>query len=125
MRRQQTVLIGLCRPAHRFQRAEVGRDEAQAGHPGGDLAAGHEEILARVGELLQIEADPQHDHEIDPDDEPIHRASDNNCSGMAPAAKRNTLGMGIMASKDEDGRHECSGFSKFPWDLAEFEIAGG
>ena len=70
--RQEAVLVGLGRPAHRFQSAEVGRDEAQARHPGGDFAAGHEEVVARAGELLQIEADSQHDREIDRDNQPVH-----------------------------------------------------
>ena len=68
MRPQHAVLIGHGRPAHRLQRTEVGRDEAQAGDPGRHFSSGHEEVLAGAGKLLQVNADSQHDDEIDGDD---------------------------------------------------------
>ena len=46
---------------------EVGRDEAQPGDPCGHLAAGHEELFAGVGPALEVEADPDHHHEVDGD----------------------------------------------------------
>ena len=46
VRGQDAVLIGGRGPAHQFQRAEVGGEEAQPGDPGRHLAAGQEEVLA-------------------------------------------------------------------------------
>ncbi|OQB55338.1 MAG: hypothetical protein BWX98_02097 [Candidatus Aminicenantes bacterium ADurb.Bin147] len=65
---QDAVLITRRGPAHELQGSEVGRDEAQAGDPGGHLPAGHEKVIARLGEALQIEADRQNDDEIEGDD---------------------------------------------------------
>ena len=64
VRRQNAVLIGRCGPAHEFERAQVGGEEAQAGDPGRHLASGQEEIFAGLGESLEIEADAQDGHEI-------------------------------------------------------------
>ena len=73
VRGQDAVLIGGGRPAHQFERAEVGGEEAEARDPGRHLAAGQEEIFAGVGEALQIEADAQHGDEIHDDDREVDR----------------------------------------------------
>ena len=49
VRGEDAVLVGGAGPAHQFERAEVGRDEAEARDPGGHFAAGHEELFAGVG----------------------------------------------------------------------------
>ncbi len=49
VRGEDAVLVGGAGPAHEFERSEVGADEAQAGDPGGHLAAGEEELFAGVG----------------------------------------------------------------------------
>ena len=60
VRRQNAVLIGRRRPAHQFERAEIGRQKAEARDPGGHLPPGQEEIFAGVGLALQVETDGQH-----------------------------------------------------------------
>ena len=74
VRGQDAVLIRRSGPAHQLQRAEVGRNEAQARDPRGHLAAGHEELFAGVGLALQVEADPDHHHEVDRDNGDIEQA---------------------------------------------------
>ena len=64
VRGQDAVLIGGGGPAHQFERAEVGGEEAQAGDPGRHLAAGQEEVLAGLGVALQVEADAQDGNEV-------------------------------------------------------------
>ena len=71
---QDAVLIGGGGPAHQFERAEVGGEEAQPGDPGGHLAAGQEEILAGAGLAFQIKADAEDGNEVDGDDRHIHRS---------------------------------------------------
>ena len=71
VRAEHAVLIGHRRPAHGLERAQVGRDERKARDPGGHLATSHEEVVARGGVLLEIEADRQHDHEVDDDDHKV------------------------------------------------------
>ncbi len=71
VRGEDAVLIGRAGPAHQFERAEVGGDEAEAGDPGGHFAAGHEELFAGVGGALQVEADEDDDGEVDRDDEDV------------------------------------------------------
>src|SRR5271157_2116732 len=58
MRGEHPVLVGHRRPAHRLQRAEIGRNEAQPGNPGRHLAARHEEVLTGTDILLQVDPDP-------------------------------------------------------------------
>ena len=53
VRRQNAVLIGRRRPAHQFERAQIGREEAEAGDPGRHFAAGQEEIFAGIGSLFR------------------------------------------------------------------------
>ena len=67
VRRQDSVLIGGGRPAHQFERAEVGREEAEAGNPGRHLAAGHEEVFAGARLAFQVPADGQYQGKIESD----------------------------------------------------------
>ena len=62
---QDAVLIGGACPAHQFEGTEIGGEEAEAGDPGRHLAPGHEVILAGIGLPLQIEADRQHQREVE------------------------------------------------------------
>ena len=68
VRRQNAVLVGRSGPAHQFECAEIGGEKAEAGNPGGHLAAGHEEVFAGVGAALQVQADGQNQGEIESDD---------------------------------------------------------
>ncbi len=68
-----SVLIGRCGPAHQFQRAQIRGKKAEAGDPRRHFAASEEEIFARVRAALQVEADGQHQHEIEDNDNQIHR----------------------------------------------------
>ena len=61
VRGEDAVLVGGAGPAHQFQRAQVGRNKAQARDPGGHFAPGHEELFAGVRAALEVEADPD-DH---------------------------------------------------------------
>ncbi len=54
-----------------FLRAEVGGDEGQAADPGGDRAAGEEEVVAGAHVALEREADAEHEDEVDQHDEPV------------------------------------------------------
>ena len=74
VRRKNAVLVGRAGPAHQFERAEVGRNKAQARDPRRHLASGHEKLFAGVGLALEIEADPDDHHEIDGDDREVQRA---------------------------------------------------
>ena len=59
------------RHAHDLDRAEVGGDERQAGHPGRQRAAREEEV-DRVGDLAPGQhADAQHDGEVEEDDQVV------------------------------------------------------
>ena len=73
VRRQNAVLVGRAGPAHQLQRAQVGRDEAEAGDPRRHLAAGEEELLAGVGLALHIKADEDHQREIKRQNQNIYR----------------------------------------------------
>src|SRR5277367_698995 len=56
-----------------FLRAEVGRDEGQSAYPGGQRATGLEEVLARLHESLECEANAQHKNEVQKHDEPVDK----------------------------------------------------
>ena len=72
MGRQNAVLVGRSRPAHQFESAEIGREEAEAGHPGRHLASGHEEVFAGVRPPAQVKADGQNQREVEGNDDEIH-----------------------------------------------------
>ena len=57
--------------ADHFLGAEVGGDEGQAADPGGDRAAGQEEVVAGPHVALEGEADAQNEDEVDQHDEPV------------------------------------------------------
>ncbi len=69
--RQNAVLVGRSRPAHQFERAQIGGEKAEAGHPGRHLAPGHEEIFAGVRAPAQVEADGQNQREVESNDDDI------------------------------------------------------
>ena len=71
VRGEDSVLVGIARPAHQFERPEVGRQKREARDPGGHLAPGHEEVFTGVGLLLQVEANAQHQGEVEDDDDQI------------------------------------------------------
>ena len=73
--RQDAVLVGRAGPAHQLERAQVGRQEAQAGDPGRHLAAGQEEVFAGLGLPLQVPADAQHHGEVGDDDHQVGERS--------------------------------------------------
>ncbi len=76
-------MIGRPGPAHQLQRAEIGRNEAEASDPCRHLAAGHEEFLAGIRGALQVEADEDDDREVDRDDQYIDRIE----MGQRPASR--------------------------------------
>ena len=71
MARRDAVLRARGAHADHFLRAEVGGDERQAGDPGGNRAAGEEEVGARLDRPPQPEADAQDEHEVDRHDGPV------------------------------------------------------
>jgi hypothetical protein len=72
VRREDAVLMRRAGPAQQFQPSMVGRKEAEPRHPCRHFASGKEEILAAVGESLQVEPDPEYCREVDRDDGEIH-----------------------------------------------------
>ena len=92
VRRENSVLIGGGRPAHQFDRAEVGGEEAQARNPCGHFAAGHEEVVGGVGVRLQIDADAEHHDEIDHDDQNVRVCKE--ISRPSPASHRASIEYG-------------------------------
>ena len=54
-------------------RAEVGGEEGEAADPGGDGAAGEEEVVRGAHVALEGEADAEHKTEVDQHDEPVDR----------------------------------------------------
>ena len=72
MCRQNAVLIRRPRPAHQFQRAQIGGEKAQSRHPRGHFPARHEKIFSGIRPATQIEADSQHQREVKYDDGEIH-----------------------------------------------------
>ena len=60
--------------ADQFQRAEVGRDEGQAGDPGRDGAAGGEEVRGGLHVARQGEADADDETDINEEDGVIESA---------------------------------------------------
>ena len=68
VRRRDAVFGPAGAHADDFLRAEVRRDERQAGDPGGNRAARQEEVRARLRIALEHHADAQHEREIDQDD---------------------------------------------------------
>ena len=83
VRGEDAVLIGGGRPAHEFERAEVGGEEAEPGDPRGHFAAGEEEVLAGAGLALEVEADGEDHHEVDGDDGDIDPAEGDEFIGCA------------------------------------------
>ncbi len=87
MRGQNSVLVGRRRPAHQLEGAQIGANEAQPSHPGGDIAPRHEESFAGLGVALQVETNAQHHHEIDRDDGEVHRVHAEESLGAGRAGK--------------------------------------
>ena len=74
MRYQNSILIGCGGIAHHLQRTKICRDEAQASDPSRHLTTRHKEFFARVGELLQVKPQSDHQHEVHDDDDEIDGA---------------------------------------------------
>ena len=64
MCRQNAVLIGGSGPPHQLKRPKIGGHKAEAGNPGGHLAARHEEIFPRIRRTPGIEADEDDEYEV-------------------------------------------------------------
>jgi hypothetical protein len=60
--------------AEDLERSEVGRYEREPRDPGGQRAAREKEIKIGLDRQPRDEPDPQHDHEIDPQDHVVDRA---------------------------------------------------
>ena len=54
-----------------FLGAEIGADEGQSADPGGERAAGLEEVFAGLHVALEGKADAQHKHEVEQHDDPV------------------------------------------------------
>ena len=76
----KAVLGARSAHADHFLRAQVGADEGQAADPGGQRAAGLEEVLARLHVALEGKADAQHKDEVQQHDQPIDRGEFQDCS---------------------------------------------
>src|SRR5271157_20011 len=74
MANQNSILVRGGGVAHHLERAEIRRDETQPCDPGGHLPAGHEEFVARRGKAPQIDAQSEHQNEIEKDDEEVRPA---------------------------------------------------
>ena len=72
VRRQNAILIGRCRPPHKFERAQVGSQKTQTCDPGGHLASRQEKVFAGLRESLQVAADSQDGTKIENNDRVIH-----------------------------------------------------
>ena len=96
---EDSVLVGRAGPAHQFERAEIGGDEAEAGDPGGHLAPGQKELLAGVGRALHIEADEDHHGEVKQQDGDIDRREADQMRGGEQQDG------GDRGSRHKDGRH--------------------
>jgi hypothetical protein len=64
---ENAVLIGGARPAHKFERTQIRREETQAGYPCGHLPTRHEEIFASVRPPFQVDPNGQHQPKIEND----------------------------------------------------------
>ena len=73
MRRQNAVLVGRTRPAHQFERPQIGREKTQACHPRRHLPPCHEKVFAGIGSSPQIKANPQHQSKVESNNDHIHR----------------------------------------------------
>ena len=71
MRGKDAVLVGGPGPAHQFQRAKIRGDEAKARDPRRHLATREKEFFACVRRSLDVEADEDHQGEIDHQDQDI------------------------------------------------------
>ena len=71
VRGQHAVLISRSRPAQQFERAQVGGDETQAGHPGPHALTSKEEVIARPNPALQVHSNSQHQREVQTYDKQI------------------------------------------------------
>ena len=71
VRGENAVLISGCGPTDQFNGAQVGGEKTEARDPSGHLAGSHEEIVRGVCVAPEIDADTQHHHEINADDEQV------------------------------------------------------
>jgi len=74
VRGQNAVLVRRSSPAHEFEGAEVGADEAEAGDPGGHFAPGEEKLFAGVGRALDVEPDEDDQREVQDEDQDVDRS---------------------------------------------------
>jgi hypothetical protein len=71
MQRHQAVLGAVGGHPDDLEGAEVGRDEREAGDPGGHGSPGEEEVVAGTDGSSSREADSQHGAEIDQQDQVV------------------------------------------------------
>jgi hypothetical protein len=71
---RQADLGTIGRHPHDLDRAEVRRDERQAGHPRGQSAAGQEKIQARRDLTSGDETDTEDEDEVDRDEDVVEPA---------------------------------------------------